>query len=168
MANDYKVIFLDIDGVLNNDTMKWDKKDGGFTIYDPSVEILNVFLDNNEDVFLVLSSDWRKNPSAGIDKTIDCLKSHGFRHADRFIGETPTRGVKLSLPEGSRWLECRAWLEDNSRVYGNVTHYVCLDDSDWHFVSAIKADHNLHVVITDYMKGLTPDDMSRVEKLLNV
>ena len=168
-ARDLKLIFIDMDGVLNNDSMEWDTEKMGFVIDIDAVQTLNFFLDSHPDVFLVLSSDWRAHPSAGIGKTIACLEEHGFRHALRFIGETPLIRRSFDDTTGRRWQEIQAWLKVSGPIFGNVTHFAALDDCRWLFEEHISpTEEKNHLVITDHMVGLCQKDMDKVEELLNV
>lgn len=71
------ILFLDFDGVLVFSINSAGTKH-------PSVSLLENFLFDNPDVFVVFSTDWRNS------QTLDELKMHfSYKLQDRFIGVTP-------------------------------------------------------------------------------
>jgi hypothetical protein len=128
-----KVIFLDIDGVLNT----CDGLETG--INRGLVEHLNKLV-RDSGASVVVSSSWR---IAGLRRMRMILREHGF--TGRVSGVTPV----MSL--GVRGLEIQAWID---RCRWRVTSFVILDDND------DMADLHPHLIQTDYRKGLTSDDVS--------
>ena len=106
-----KVIFLDIDGVLNSaETMKM-----GIHLDNKRVVLFNGIL-KETDAKVVISSSWR------IGKTVKEIKTYlrlaGLRMSRNIIGFTPT------LHTGVRGDDIDSWLRDNKEV----TQYVIVDD----------------------------------------
>lgn len=128
-----KVIFLDIDGVLNTCNGLETGINRGL------VEHLNMLV-RDSGASVVVSSSWRV---AGLRRIRTTLREHGF--IGRVSGVTPITGL------GIRGLEIQAWL-DTCRW--SVTGLVILDDN------GDMAHLHPHLIQTDYRKGLTPDDVS--------
>lgn len=132
-----KIIFLDIDGVLNNyDTP------GELICWDPElVKILNRII-KETDAKIVLSSTWRQ-----IDYRCDAIKND---MKINYIGKTPKLWKK-------RGVEIQTWLDENP----GVEKFVILDDdSDMvHLMS--------HLLQTDGEFGLTNEIADEAIKRLN-
>lgn len=107
-----KVIFLDIDGVLNSaDTMA-----EGIHLDPAKVIILREIVDQT-NAMIVISSTWRFQYS--IKEMGDLLYRTGFRGAHRVIDSTP------KSKDGHRGSEIETWLNDRN----DVEKYVIIDDS---------------------------------------
>lgn len=135
-----KIIFLDIDGVLNHQLWfeeqkeakdKWCSYDKTRQkMIDPSkVELLNELIEKTGSK-VVISSSWRVHYS--INYIREMLSHYGFK--GEIIDTTPTlffRGLKdyhYSVPRGN---EIKAWLETNKDILGekiSKVRYVILDD----------------------------------------
>lgn len=136
-----KIVFLDIDGVLNT-------CDGVETgINRALVEHLNQLV-RDTGASVVVSSSWR---IVGLRQIRATLREHGF--VGRVCGVTPISSG------GVRGLEIQAWL-DNCRW--PVAGLVILDDND------DMAHLGPHLVRTDYRRGLTPDDVAAARARLDV
>ena len=124
-----KVVFLDIDGVLNHEDSKLDK---GLDIIDEFVENLAELV-HTFDAEIVLTSSWRYGlVSWFCDNCSDegCnAKSHKAltksfsKYNLRIAGMTPMVGSGRA----ERALEIRTWLAGRS----TVEHFVILDDEMW-------------------------------------
>ena len=117
-----KVIFLDLDGVLNSSITK--AKLGDFIgIDNAKVRLLKKIIDAT-GAEIVISSSWRLGynnlKEEFSEPPMDYLKRKLRRSNLRFIDTTP----KLD----HRSNEIRAWLKKNDDV---VKNYVILDDEDW-------------------------------------
>ena len=135
-----KIIFLDIDGVLNHQI--WFKKlhesnkkpntkeQHIDNMIDPnSVSLLNkIIADTNAKI--VISSSWRKYNT--VEELQKILNSKGFK--GKIIGLTPVlyftgeKNYHYSVPRGN---EIKAWLEMNKGILGDKmskTKYVIFDD----------------------------------------
>ena len=82
-----KVIFLDIDGVLNmyGASYRTFMKPWGQHIEPHLINRLNYILEKVEDLKIVISSSWRSNME-DLEKQ---MKEQGFKHWERVIGKTP-------------------------------------------------------------------------------
>ena len=143
-----KLIFLDIDGVLNNDYTK--EKFAGFTGID--ARLRDMFISwwrLNSDVKLVLSSTWR------IPSAYGNFVGHLIDNGLSFIGETPyLKGV-------GRGLEIQAWLIENT--VPEETKYVILDDMS---PSEFLKHQRPFLVQTSAIKGLEPKKLNKIDELL--
>lgn len=119
-----KVLFLDIDGVLN-----WagtQERYNGFIGLDPSrIARFNRIIEAHPDVKIVISSTWRKTASFiedGFDGLVKLLADNGLK--GEIIGHTI---ITFShMPRGS---EIRDWLEDYQEENdGQLPTFVILDD----------------------------------------
>lgn len=142
-----KVLFLDIDGVLNKDGTK-EKVIGtdGTEFTGVDKVLVKRFLDwhaTRPDVEIVLSSSWRI-PHAFVD-----CKAHLNENGIYWIDETPHLGGI------DRGLEIQSWLVDNPQV----TQYAILDDIQVKFVGS-------HLVQTSNKTGVTEKNLKFVDKLL--
>lgn len=130
-----KVIFLDIDGVLNAAKLRngWfvrqdgQEVDGLIGIAREPVACLNRLIEES-GAKLVLSSAWRL--LHGLERTKANLERSGFRHGDAFVGETPllvTRAGSVTsvLP---RRREIREWARGWTGE--PIESFVILDDDD--------------------------------------
>ncbi len=153
-----KIVFLDIDGVMNNWThldslgsfgvhYKWDE-----SCFDPkSVKALSAIL-RKSGAKVVISSTWRKYDS---DKAIEAmLEMHGLRC--EVIDHTP---VKLSLH--ARGDEIAHWLMDHPEV----THFIAIDDDPAAGENSVTKDHWIQ---TDEFEGLQLKHVDAALKLLGV
>lgn len=116
-----KVIFLDIDGVLNS--MYGIKKrrllDDGFCfskdMFEENIECLNTILDACPDVKVVISSSWRRLHS--LDEIFDMLRASGV-HIERNQLIDKTENL-----DGFRGREIEAWVQKH-----NPNNYIIIDD----------------------------------------
>lgn len=146
-----KVIFLDVDGVLNNGT--WAQrmyKEEGVRVYaedlleDRALRLLKLLVDET-GARIVISSAWRRIPTA-YDNLITQLHHHGIEVAD----QTPYVGSE-------RGDDITAWFSRHP----NTERYVILDDD------SDMGDHMEHLVKTDFNTGLTREIVDRCIALLN-
>lgn len=179
-----KIVFLDIDGVLNHEL--WAKErfyrkqqenesDEEFNrnFFDPnSVSLLN-HLTNKTGAKIVVSSSWRIGRST--DELRELLKSMGVEA--EVIGKTPLLSferIKYKTTEGEereydysvpRGCEIKAWLEMHKGVLGDkiskVKYIILDDDSDMLFW---QRNHYFRV---DPYCGLTPRLIERAVHYLN-
>jgi len=126
-----KVVFLDIDGVLNsgvfNDSLHQRKKySPDVTIteadeFDPvAISMLNRLLDLTGAV-IVISSSWRL--CSPVSKIWMWMQQRGF--TGEIIGVTPWGRMTIEGYDGYRGDEITAWLEWTSP---DVTDWVAIDD----------------------------------------
>lgn len=160
-----KILFLDIDGVLNDHGMIMDIYCG---IHLDKVKRLNKIL-NDTGCYIVISSAWRYMILGG-DMTIKgfehLLVSHGVNCCQRIIGHTPsdndvdTRGKQIT-----------DWINNGlppilSKLKTSCFKYVVVDDLDKEIdIQISEAGHPL--VQTNGDIGLTDSDVERIISMLN-
>lgn len=166
-----KVLFLDIDGVLN--AHEFDESVMCGQIHKDKVELLNrVLLET--DAKIVLSSAWRYLVHRGemnLRGMEWLLRSHGVL-ADRLIGITRPdtmhngeyNGVPGTWPvHNERGQQITDWLHTSIGMVGaKPALYAVVDDLD---LGIIDAGHPL--VLTDGTKGLHAEDCDRLIAILN-
>lgn len=105
-----KILFLDIDGVVNSVTTA--QRHRGMIGIDPYMALLVGRIIEATDASIVLSSSWRHDPGAREEVTKQVMP---------FIDVTPNfKG------ETSRGTEIKAWLD----LHPEVTKYAILDDNE--------------------------------------
>jgi hypothetical protein len=145
------LIFLDIDGVLNNNI--WFEK-AGFGTLDPSNVKRLVRLVQLTDADLVISSDWRRYYS--YDVLCSRLVNEGV--PNRFLGTTPCLDAEVKNDEEivPRGLEIDAWLKSNNF---NGSFCILDDRSDME-------PYQDRLVQTDDNYGLIDRDIEKVISLI--
>jgi hypothetical protein len=135
-----KVLFLDIDGVVNNKRTKENFE--GFMAIDPAMAALVQRIVRNTGCEIVLSSSWRlfRNGREEIESKI-C----------KFADITPI----LHAPRG---YEIKVWLTRHPEI----EHYAILDDAE-----SILPEQRANLFQTTWESGLTEDIALAVEKHLN-
>lgn len=110
-----KVIFLDIDGVLNmyGASYRTFMKPLGQHIEPHLINRLNYILEKVEDLKIVISSSWRSNME-DLEKQ---MKEQGFKHWERVIGKT------IHDKTGFRGIEILEWFVKNT-----AEKYLVIDD----------------------------------------
>jgi hypothetical protein len=115
-----KILFLDIDGVLNriggdNRTTRLIRR--LFGLEEGLVRNLERVLDQDPEIKVVISSAWRRGD---MPRFYEDLKLFNFKHTERVQEMTP------HLPCATRHLEIKKYLED-------VDHenYIVIDDYDF-------------------------------------
>lgn len=146
-----KVLFLDIDGVLNSDTFYLNRPKEikclpyPLSEFDPAcVARLNRILAETK-ARLVVSSSWRHD--AFIDRVLD---KAGIK--PKMWDITP---YGMGKPRGH---EIKKFLSEHP----NIENYVILDD-----VANMLPEQQSHFVQTKYYYGLTDEDMEKAINILN-
>lgn len=106
-----KVLFLDVDGVLNN----FHQRNFGETMSPPSCDALNSILDRVPDLKIVISSSWRM---WGTDYMQKLLEKNGIKDAASKVVDI------TGQEQGIRGYQIQCWLDRNP----SVTKFVILDD----------------------------------------
>ena len=155
-----KIIFLDIDGVLNSEMYEWSR---GEDRADNRIDLSRVRLLKDivsaTDAKIVLSSTWRldwdKSPElCGEDGEYinQCLAQYGLS----IIDKTPFNSMI-----DDRRREILTWL---SRHRGEVESFVILDD-----INCGWEELDSRVVVTEpYGYGLNEEHVKKAIKLLNI
>ena len=163
-----KVIFLDIDGVLNTGWWYSQKdrntpKDKYGYAFDPrSVANFKKILDET-GADIVISSSWK---SFGLSELEEMWQYRGL--PGKLIGITPNTVSDELLLDADldhmelfsiRGMEIKEWLDKHGK---KVSHYVIIDDMD-NFLSSQKS----HFVQTDPEVGVTEEDADKAISILN-
>ena len=160
-----KVLFLDIDGVLNcmmptpSDDHEWVDLDEWRYGLNPQLVARLRFVIANTGCKIVVSSSWRHHTSYAPyqpDRNWrDVLAEMLHRTEDEvFAGSTPT-----DFKNGQRGIEINQWLESHP-----VDAYCVVDDE---VVDILPYVDNSKVVKTDMRYGLTIEDARRIINVLN-
>lgn len=169
-----KVLFLDIDGVLNNLKIL---TEAGCSGIDPQcVRELNRIVAVT-GCRIVISSSWRYLIHCGamtLTGFWQMLRTHGMSNGGRgnpFIGLTRKDEDEIDPANpnyGERAQQCYEWLRGISGEHNDeaervpvISAFAALDDEDHEF-----AAHGIPAVITDGRKGLTAEDADRLIALL--
>lgn len=143
-----KVLFLDIDGVLNNESTKEriGERGGAFAgmhgLDARLVKRLKDWLAQHPDVKVVISSTWRLD-----GRLLVMIEEAGIPFIDI------TRNMENRSREVSDWL---------GRHFG-VECYAILDD-----IRQFKAPHDRYFVQTSYVHGLREKDLRKIEAILGL
>ena len=134
-----KVLFLDVDGVLNNaETIE---RSWGFSGIDPRLASLVKRIRSNTGCKVVLSSSWTLVKSG---------QEQVEQHVGRCVDVTPMR-------LGSRGHEINAWL----RAHPEVQRYAILDDDD-----DMLPEQLANLFQTSLKTGITEDIVFAIEQHL--
>lgn len=154
-----KIIFLDIDGVLNSRTYFNSRKqirDIADNLDPVAIGYLNQLI-KDTGAYVVISSTWRMHHSK--EELIELLSSRGFKGV--IIGCTPV----LSSPHTVRGNEIHSWMRENPEIIGtpvcDFNSYVILDDD-----SDMLYWHKDNFILVDGFVGLTPNVVYRATRLL--
>jgi len=161
-----KVIFLDIDGVLNsnfwNDTHQKEISDG--TLIDEEKVILLGQLIRNTNAKIVLHSGWKfwfnseiKPLRREAEELISMLEKEGIKIYDvtpDYTTEEIRKSKKFSLVKAR---EILAWISQHD----NIEKWIVIDDLDLH-----NEEIERHQIFTDASLGLTAENVCEAEGLL--
>jgi len=150
------IIFMDIDGVLNNHTFLSESQSGAI---DPAcVQRMNRII-RETDARIVLSSAWRymvHNHAMTLDGFHYLLRTHGFigslNGCDRLIVDLTCRDEDIP----GRPDQIKAWLA-NCIPPGPA--YVIIDDLD-------EVWRGLHIVQPDFAEGLTEEQADEAIRII--
>ena len=152
-----KLIFLDVDGVLNNEEVFRNRPskytDPGIIFDDECVKRLNRII-KETDAKLVLSSTWRLykgHRDALYDVNYSGIKGE-------FIGETPDLIYDISR-ETCRGMEIEEWL--NNHWDGGTCRFIILDDDN------DMDPYMNHLIQTRFEVGLTDEIVEKAINALN-
>ena len=146
-----KVLFLDIDGVINRFKFY---DDGGLdnTFDEDCIKRLAHIVEETKCV-IVISSTWKCS-----NHLMDILEENLFPKLPKgcIAGCTKTH-----IPQVERQVEIREYLNEHKN---EIENYVILDDYDFELTTFL---NGCHCVITDALLGLTEDDMNECIRILN-
>lgn len=164
-----QVIFLDVDGVLNNTNYThkiYNKKgrdyyfkvcDKDFALFDHKslryIRRLIKYFDN--ELLLVISSTWRKNKDT-LSKVIEKITRN------RYIYSLHVDTTKVR-PDNIRGLEIRDYLEEHNLQY---TNFVIIDDDDFNIIHPEVPDYSRNFVKCNHLIGFKKEEYKRALKIL--
>ena len=149
-----KVLFLDIDGVINSEdyamyrheTKKFDLDEA---IDERAVAFLNYIIDQTE-AKVVLSSSWR----GSFEETENRLKAAGFKYD--FFDKTPYHTTR------HRGTEIQEWIDKYEKDHEPIESYVIIDDDN----DMLESQEN-NFVQCNFVHGLTSHDCYKAIEILN-
>jgi len=152
-----KILFTDIDGVLNNKTLWHQTFNDGEGIENPAnylspkmIDILNRIIEST-DCDVVISSSWRTEYS--LNNLKKYMVDKGFLYPNKIIDVTP------NISATKREYEVSVWL-----LRKTLKAYAILDDVCYGFEEV----HPNQFIRTDSVFGLTESDADKVIKILNI
>ena len=159
-----KVIFLDVDGVLNCSTSKsscYDAVCGVITGIDSDKVKRLAKIVEATGAEIVLSSDWKD----GWSKYYTSSKPSHAKYLDNHLYKKGRLTIKDKTPNTNKgsWFrgeEILAYL----RSHQDVESYVILDDTLFEDFSIKEISE--HLVLTEYKVGLTDDDVEKAIRIL--
>lgn len=169
-----KLIFLDIDGVLNYELFWREKRQrdrynelpkdapkGAHDLCEKAIELLNDLI-GSTGAKVVISSSWRIGRTP--EELQEVLNYKGFK--GEVIDKTPrldfrTKDYSYSVPRGC---EIKAWMEMNKGILGDKitkVKYVILDDDS----DMLYWQRNNYLWVDRYV-GLTPNIVWKAKQIL--
>ena len=146
-----KIIFLDIDGVLNSEnyyrTVDRSKKD--WVRFDPKVVEFIKKLSNEFSARIVISSTWRFGAIKQLDSELKKSGMIKYLHKD---WKTP----QLYPPHKGK--EIKSWLD----IHSGILEYVILDDDD-----SILEEQESRFVKTELMNGMLVEHYNLAKEILS-
>ncbi|MCR9263352.1 MAG: HAD domain-containing protein [Flavobacteriaceae bacterium] len=164
-----KIIFLDIDGVMNNQLYFKSRhqsmvKNETREEYDLSmiddrcVDLLNHVVEKTE-AKIVISSSWRLGRT--VESLVSLFEAKGFK--GEIIDKTPVLNYKVFSNSVPRGCEIKAWIDMYEKNHDEKIHkYVILDDD-----SDMLLWQRENYFRVDGYSGLTPNLCYRVINFLN-
>lgn len=147
-----RIIFLDIDGVLNCQLFYQSRTDLTLEICPERLSWLNSLCEVI-DAKVVISSTWRFS----MDSLLEQFQKAGG-HTFEIVGVTPAldsthvRGNEIAL-----------WIEKNQELVGrDYRNYVIIDDD-----SDMLYSQRNHLFLTDFYSGLTPNTCYRIKRFFS-
>lgn len=144
-----RVLFLDIDGVLNRDGTK--ERCGSYVGVDRTLATKLTAWLAKTDIKIVLSSTWRNHPE---------MHAHLHDAGIHWISVTPDLARKRSIDDNhALWQACGRGLEINAwlAVALQPVQYAILDDN-----SDFLPDQKPYFVQTDTWEGITDAHLARL------
>ena len=168
MGNWKKIIFLDVDGVLNSDDW-YNKTRGRSGDFDPeAIALLNQM--ESIGVEVVISSSWGESADKPL-KDVG-LKLPIIGHTEHFYQDWLTRGNEIEkwIQDNFGGMGTRYGLDDNGfpyyrKHYGDNIQdyeYVIFDDDSDFLLGQVD-----NFIRTDRLTGLTQADIDKAIKILN-
>lgn len=153
-----KLLFLDIDGVLNDHTQQ---SNGYCGVGQKQVDNLNRVLDEVPDLQLVISSSWRYMMSSGQMTLVgfsNLLCTHGVKAHRRIHGKTEPDET-VCTRDRSNFCVCRSELISRYLEAHKPDSFVVLDDGPLEVPNFVLVDGSL---------GLTNGDVTKALRMLGL
>lgn len=169
MSEPVKILFVDVDGVLNHELFyrdRQDRRNNAFELEYPftEIDIVSVgflsMITERTGAKVVISSSWRLGKS--VKELQDMLNQCGF--TGEVIGITPV--LDMHHDYVVRGNEILKWMLDNSELIGShfeYRHFVILDDDQ-----DMLYEHRDNFIQVDSWCGITSKDAQRAIKILNL
>lgn len=155
-----KILFLDVDGVLNMDAdfvLPLSPPNNGYKVLNKNlVRSMEKFVADN-DITIVWSSTWRLYPEQ-MEYIQNQTLLRNYEHEDWCTIQIKG-GISGPLKYGYRGYEVDDWLE---RHKGEYTHWAIIDD-----YAQFLPEQQLNFVQTDESKGVTEEDFGKLKEILN-
>jgi len=148
---DLKILFLDIDGVLNSEIYykNLSHSDNGMSRFDPnSVELIKKLV-QEFSLQIVISSTWRYGAADRLMHELKDSKLIGYLYNEWF---TPV------IHPAHRGTEIKLWLD----LHPEVFDYIIIDDDE-----NILEEQMRRFVKTDLHEGMTEEHFNRVRAILS-
>ena len=151
-----KVIFLDVDGVLNFNTTEAIAPNGCMGIADSCVKKLKHIVDETH-AFIVLVSSWKQEWNMDFER---CLPNGKY-----LVKKLDRRGLHIMDKTDDHIDDRGKGIYEWLKRHPNVTDWVVLDDEVFDdYKDYIPQDNR---VITNYILGLTDSDAEQAIEILN-
>ena len=167
-----KILFLDIDGVLNSEVSFNETHEKWFAsgestkgteynwplghLYPPYILLLNKIVEAT-DCKIVISSSWRI--ICHVHNLQEWLTIKGFKHSDHIIDSTGRNN------DGRRGGEIQDWLDANQHI---IKSYVVIDDDAEDIIGdKTTKKHPNNFVKTSFKTGLTQECVDKAIAILN-
>lgn len=152
-----KVIFLDIDGVLNSQHYFETRNDSKNDIDDSKLPLLKQIVDST-GAKIVLSSSWRYGFGFDKSKCLDSVKDLIDKLA--LYGLTIYDVTPIDR-KGNRCKEINKYLH----MHNDIDKYVVIDDDSFEFVDTNLFDNFVHT--SWYKDGIEKHDVDKAISILN-
>jgi hypothetical protein len=153
-----RIIFLDIDGVLNSENEPYEGK--LWRLSESAILRVNTIIERT-DARIVLTSDWRRYH--GLQRCAEVLRAHGL--SAEIVDATPNLENRRTVHEEDfdptayferlRRSEIEAWMKSH-----DIQTFVVIDD-----LAVFERDHP-NMILTNATTGLTAEDAARAIAVL--
>ena len=161
---DIKILFIDVDGVLNYSSMGYTKP---LPLSDEHLKRIGIIV-NATKCKIAFSTSWRlrKKSRKKLYNSLENIASIDMKNV--YIGSTPEPNI-LNKSLMKRALEIKSFLNKEEIINKyNIIQFVAIDDIDLREESKeCKQIMDGHFVLIDGAKGIIDSDVEKVIELLN-